>query len=221
MSRRAAVRLAGMLASVEDEVARATLPPFGSGEKDVLIKLPREIRNPQLIRMGRRVRLGPNCVLKANTAYPGGWLAHPEGQHVEQTFEPLIEIGDGVTATAALQLVAFERISIEEDVMFAANVFVSDGTHGYSSGEVPYKYQGIERIAPVRIRAGSWIGQNVVVMPGVSIGRQSLIGANSVVSSDVPDGCVAVGAPARVVRRWDSARETWRPVDRDESVLAE
>jgi acetyltransferase-like isoleucine patch superfamily enzyme len=60
--------------------------------------------------------------------------------------------------------------------------------------------QGVEQIEPVEIGDGAWLGQNVVVGPGVRIGRGAVIGANSVVLSDVPDHCVAVGAPARVVR---------------------
>ena len=63
--------------------------------------------------------------------------------------------------------------------------------------------QGINRIAPVIIGNHSWLGQNVVVLPGVTIGEHCVIGANSVVRSPIPDYCVAVGAPARVVRRFN------------------
>lgn len=208
--RKGVVRLGVLLEQAQDEVAQATLPLFAAPTRDVTIKLPREIKNPERITLGERVRLGPGSVLKASTSFPGSWLEHPEGRHREQSFDPRIVIGRGVTATSALQVVAFDRIDIEDDVMFAANVFICDGLHGYGSAEVPYKYQGIAPVAPIRIGAGSWIGQNVVVLPGVSIGRQCLIGANSVVTKDVPAQSIAVGVPAKVIRRWDEGAGDWR-----------
>ena len=63
--------------------------------------------------------------------------------------------------------------------------------------------QGVDRIGAVSIGDGAWLGQNVVVGPGVTIGRGAVIGSNSVVLDDVPDFSVAVGAPARIVRRLD------------------
>jgi acetyltransferase-like isoleucine patch superfamily enzyme len=179
------------------------------------MQLPRSIVNPAAIRLGSDVKLGPGSVLKANTRFPGGWMRHPQGEHVSQTFEPSITIGDRVTATGSLQVVAFDEIVIEDDVMFAANVFVSDGAHGTTTGETPYKFQGITGIAPIRIGRGSWIGQNAVIMPGVSIGELAVIGANSVVTKDIPARSVAVGAPARVVRRWDLTSQRWHAVERD------
>ena len=60
--------------------------------------------------------------------------------------------------------------------------------------------QGVDRIAPVRIGRGAWLGENAVIMPGVTVGRGAVIGANAVVREDVPDYSVAVGVPARVIR---------------------
>lgn len=171
---------------------------------------PRSIVNAAAIHLGTAVKLGPGSELKANTRFPGGWMRHPQGEHISQTFEPLISIGNRVTATGSLQVVAFTEITIEDDVMFAANVFVSDGAHGTTTGETPYKYQGITGIAPIRIGRGSWIGQNVVIMPGVTIGEHAIIGANSVVTRDVPARSVAVGTPARVVKRWDLTAQRWQ-----------
>ena len=77
---------------------------------------------------------------------------------------------------------------------------------------MPYKYQGIGRVAPVRIGRGAWIGQNVVISPGVTVGPLAIVGANAVVTRDVPAGCIALGTPARVVRRWDPDRGSWQRV---------
>lgn len=209
-----ALWLGSRLDGVEDAVAAATLPRFATAAPGLVIKRPREISHPERIALGRDVKLGPNCVLKVQTRYPGGWLKHPEGEHVEQTFDAAIEIGDRVTATSGLQITAFERVTVEDDVLFAGNVFIADGTHAMARGDVAYKYQGIERIAPVHVERGAWIGQNVMLMPGVRIGAFAVIGANSVVRDDVPGGCVAVGTPAAVIRRWDADTEGWVAVER-------
>ena len=85
-------------------------------------------------------------------------------------------------------------------VLFARNVYVSDHSHRFDDPSRAVLDQGVDRIAAVDIGDGAWLGQNVVVGPGVRIGRGAVIGANAVVLDDVPDHCVAVGAPARVVR---------------------
>lgn len=208
--RRLALRLGVALQSVEAGVASATLPTFATPARGLVIQLPRQIGRPDKIFLGDDVKLGPNSVLRALDASPGSWLRHPEGQHVAQTFDAEIHIGHRVTATAALQVIAHERVTIEDDVMFATNVFLCDGLHGYARGDVPYKYQGIFRIAPIHVGRGSWLGQNVVVMPGVTIGELSVIGANSVVTKDVPPQSVAAGVPARVLKRWDAEAERWQ-----------
>ncbi|WP_406672103.1 acyltransferase, partial [Natronospira sp.] len=110
---------------------------------------------------------------------------------------------------ANLQVFAQQSVTIEDDVMFASNVFLNDGSHGYQTATVPYKYQPIFRIAPIVVGRGSWIGQNVVIMPGVTIGEHAIIGANSVVTASVPPRCIAAGSPARVLKLWDERQERW------------
>lgn len=192
------------------------MPQFAARGSGFEMQRPRSIVNASAIHVGTDVKLGPGSELKANTRFPGGWMRHPQGEHLSQDFEPTIVIGDRVTATGALQVVAFSDIVIEDDVMFAANVFVSDGSHGTTTGEAPYKYQGITGIAPIRIGRGSWVGQNAVIMPGVTIGELAVIGANSVVTKSVPARCVAVGAPARIVKRWDLTAQRWQRVEEHE-----
>ena len=196
-------------------IGAASLPRFAASGPGLEIRPPFEIRHPERIYLGRDVKLGPNSSLKAITHYPGSWVLHPQDRHVSQAFQPELHIGDRVTATSALYVAVFQRIDIEDDVMFAGNVFVADGTHAFERGDVPYKYQGVASVAPVRIGRGSWIGQNAVISPGVTIGPMAIVGANAVVTRDVPAGCVAMGVPARVVRRWSDAEERWLPVDGD------
>jgi acetyltransferase-like isoleucine patch superfamily enzyme len=214
--RRFIVALGTRLYAAKDAISRASLPRFATDAPGLILRLPYDVRNPERIRMGRDVKIGANSMLLLLDEYPGEWLRHPDGDHVSQTFEPELVIGDRVTATAGLQIAVYQRVTIEDDVLIAANVYISDGMHASRRGDAPYRYQGIERIAPVRVGRGTWIGQNVVVLPGVTIGAYAIIGANSVVGHDVPDGCVAVGAPARVIRRWDAGSERWVATADDE-----
>ena len=188
---------------------RATLPTFANEPQGFEMRSPRSLVHPERMTVGTDVKLGPNSELKCNTRYPGGWMRHPDGAHVTQTFEPRLTIGDRVTATASLQVIAFSSVIIEDDVMFAANVFVADGSHAFASPDVPYKFQGVGDPAPVRIGRGAWIGQNAVITPGVTIGEMAIVGANSVVTRDVEPRTIVGGAPARVVRVWNEERRAW------------
>ena len=67
--------------------------------------------------------------------------------------------------------------------------------------------------SPVEIGANVWLGERVCVLRGVTIGEGSIVGAGSVVTKDIPPRSIAVGAPARVIRRWDEAAHRWVPVD--------
>ena len=88
-----------------------------------------------------------------------------------------------------------------KNVLLARNVYVADHQHAFADPTRAVIHQGITRIAPVEIADGAWLGENVVVGPGVRIGRGAVVGANAVVLEDVPDRSVAVGVPARVIRR--------------------
>jgi acetyltransferase-like isoleucine patch superfamily enzyme len=115
-------------------------------------------------------------------------------------------IGMGATISAAHQVV------IGEHVLLARNVYISDHAHAFEDIETPIMHQGINRIAPVTIGNHTWLGQNVVVLPGVTIGEHCVIGANSVVNSFIPDFSVAVGAPARVIKRYNQQTGTWERI---------
>jgi len=187
----------------------ACMPRFGNHPANLTIQSPRRIINSKKIFIGDDVKLGSNCTLKALTGYPGGWMKHPESKHIENNFDSEIWIGHRVTASGSLYLSAAKKISIEDDVMLASNIYISDCTHGHDHAEIPYKYQGITGVSPILIKKGSWIGQNVVVMPGVTVGEMSIIGANSVVTADVPDKCLAVGVPARIIKKWSREEKRW------------
>jgi len=151
------------------------------------LSLPIRLHGAEHIAIGARVFVGPSSWLEV--------LAPDEGRS-----QPAIQIGDGTSIAGFCTITARRSVVIEPNVLIARYAYISDHTHAHAAQDLPIKEQGIADIAPVRIGEGAWLGQNVVVCPGVTIGRNAVIGANSVVKTDVPDFCVAVGAPARVVR---------------------
>ncbi len=190
-------------------IAEASLPKFANMPKNLRIDVPRRISNADRISIGDHVRIGPGSLLVPVIEYPSPLMKHPEKALPIQRFEPKIVIGNRVTSTGGLQIGTVSEVVIEDDVMFATNVNITDGLHGYANTDLPYKYQPMFRISPVRIGKGSWIGQNVVILPGVEIGEFCIIGANSVVTRSIPAKSIALGAPAQTIKTWDAATEQW------------
>jgi acetyltransferase-like isoleucine patch superfamily enzyme len=148
---------------------------------------PLRLSGEKRIQIGSGVYIGSGC-----------WLqALPDGDN--QTVA--ISIGNGTSMAGACVISALRSVCLEENVLVARNVYIADHMHKYSEPDLPILAQGLDRIKPVHIKRGAWLGQNVVVCPGVTIGAGAVIGANSVVNQDIPDSCVAVGSPARIVKR--------------------
>ena len=212
--RAVAIRLGVLIRNVAGEIDRRTLPVFANGPRNLHFESPRRISNPGQIWIGDDVSLGPGCMLNPSRRYPGPFMQG--GPKVEpQEFSGEIHIGDRVSATGYLTIGAASKVEIEDDVLMASHIFISDNQHGISRIDVPFKYQHLERIGPVRIGRGSWIGEHVVIMSGVTIGAMSIIGANSVVTRDIPPRSIAVGSPARVIKRWDDGTDGWIDCDRE------
>lgn len=106
---------------------------------------------------------------------------------------------------------ATEFIHIEKNVLTADKVYIADNSHSFDNIDIPIMHQGIRQLPKVKIGEGSWIGENVCII-GASVGRNSVIGANSVVTKDIPDYCVAVGSPARVVKKYNFMTKKWEKV---------
>jgi acetyltransferase-like isoleucine patch superfamily enzyme len=140
------------------------------------------------IRIGEEVLIGPYVSLSAGMA-PGQELISDE----------IVTIGDRSLIGRNSSIVGHLSITIGPDVYFGPNVYVTDQNHGVDDPLLPIGRQA-QPEAPVVIGAGSWLGTNSVVLPGVTIGRHVAVGAGSVVTSDLPDRAVAAGAPARVIR---------------------
>ena len=92
------------------------------------------------------------------------------------------------------------EIIIEDDVLIGSCVHIYLDTHAFDDVSKPIYYQGFYPAKTVTLRNGCWIGANVVILPGVTVGKNSVIGAGSIVTKSVPDYCVAVGNPAKVIK---------------------
>ena len=184
---------------------RLLVPDFASPAGGLKIAHPWKLVNPQRIIIGDDCVIGPNSSLVAC-----GDVAAP---FAPQTFNGRIRIGARLWATHSLQIFAAESVEIGDDVMMAGNVFICDCQHGHGRTDMPYKDQPFAPVAQITIKKGCWLGQNVVVMPGVEIGEYSLIGANSVVTRSIPARTMAVGAPARVIKKFDETSAQWMKQD--------
>jgi acetyltransferase-like isoleucine patch superfamily enzyme len=224
LARRGFLRLRTELAlwihEAEASVAERTLPRFANQPQNLKIDLPRRIINPESISIGDDVWLGPGSFITAVKQYPPDCFRHADTHYDARSYAAQIHIGHRVTSSGSLVVGAAQHVEIGDDVLLAMNVTILDNLHGYQTPDVPYKYQLLQRIAPVQVGRGCWIGQNVVILPSVKIGEMSIVGANSVVTQDIPARCIAAGAPARILKQWDEKSRSWRPYDPRRSVRA-
>ena len=111
-----------------------------------------------------------------------------------------IRIGSGSFLNIGVMVAAHELVEIGDHCMFANGCFVTDAAHRFDDPDRPVPWQGFTSQGPTRIGANTWLGANVVVTSGVTIGERCVIGANSVVTHDVAPFSIAAGAPAKVLR---------------------
>ena len=112
-----------------------------------------------------------------------------------------IRIGAGTFLNLAVMVASLNLVEIGEHCMFANGCFVTDGSHRFDDPELPVPWQGFTTKGPTRVGDNVWCGANVVITSGVTVGERSVIGANSVVTRDIPPFSIAAGAPAKVLRR--------------------
>lgn len=121
-----------------------------------------------------------------------------------------VSIGDGTYANMNLTLIDDWKITIGKNVLFGPNVTLSTTGHPVHP---KHRAEGMYSF-PITIEDNVWIGANVVVLPGVTIGENSVIGAGSVVTKDIPANVVAFGSPCRVYREINEHDEVYYFKDR-------
>ncbi len=134
-----------------------------------------------------RLEVGSQTLLE-----PGVWITiGPDAR---------VRIGEGTFLNLGVMVAAVSLVQIGSHCMFANGCFITDGAHRFDDPDRPVTWQGFSTKGPTEIGDNVWFGANVVVTSGVTIGERCVIGANSVVTRDVPPFSVAAGAPAKVLR---------------------
>ncbi len=177
-------------------------PMFGTIGKGCAIKSPILLLNTECMSIGDNVVFMDGARLEAVMSRAG------------QQFTPRVTIGSGSTFEQNFHLACASEIVIGSNVAITQNVGVFDIWHSYVDVNIPIVDQPLVT-APVKIGDGTLVGMGAVIQPGVDIGPQCVIGANSVVTKSIPGYSVAVGSPARVIRRFESASKTWKNHDAD------
>jgi acetyltransferase-like isoleucine patch superfamily enzyme len=164
---------------------------FGAfGEGSLIAFPPGAIYNERWIRIGSQTMIGPHVSLTAGMA-PGQ----------EMVSDPVVAIGDRTLIGQGSYIVGHFCIEIGDDIQTGPYVYITDQNHTYTDPDLPIGRQWPVE-SSVSIGSGSWLGTGVIVLPGARIGRNVAVGAGSVVVGELPDHCVAVGVPARVVKQY-------------------
>lgn len=189
---------------IHDFEEREAAPGFGAIGAGSVVRMPNLLVHPERLFIGRTSTIHPYCRIEIITENP-----HVDGPPLPAG-DARIEIGDRVVINSFAHLGAMRRIALGDDVGIASGVCIEDHHYEYegATDERPLKKQPF-RVAEVVIEDGAMLGEHVTVLPGVTIGRNAWIGANSVVTTDIPAYSIAVGAPARVVRRRNPETGAW------------
>ncbi len=134
-----------------------------------------------------RLRIGPQTLLE-----PGVWITAPG--------EARVRIGRGSFLNLGVMVAALELVEIGDHCMFANGCLITDANHRIADPDQPITWQGFTSKGPTRVGDNVWCGANVVITSGVAVGERCVIGANSVLTSDIPPFSIAAGAPARVLK---------------------
>ena len=170
----------------------------------------------------RRVNIGPRPYLRGLTnitmgedfsAGDGLWLAAITS-YGDERFEPRLVIGNHVRISHWCHIACTNSVTIGNHVLIGSKVIITDHNHGLfgphaTSPAIPPAQRPLERNRFVNIGANVWLGDGVVVCPGVTMGEGSVAGANAVVTMDVPPFTLVAGVPARPIRRYDPAQGNW------------
>jgi acetyltransferase-like isoleucine patch superfamily enzyme len=155
-----------------------------------------------------KIKIGDSVILD-----PDVWLNVPI---ISDGPEPAIVIGKGSNVGRRSVISARNRIELEENVLLAPAVYVTDHNHEYSNIELPVAGQGVTRGGRILIERNCWLGYGCMILGtkgDVVVGRNSVVGAYSIVTESCPPYSVVVGNPARVVKRFDGTSGKWLRAD--------
>lgn len=164
-----------------------------------IIRFPFDLRGKKYINLGEELTTGVGCRIEAFSN---------DGQKV-------VHFGKRVQMNDYVHICGMKSVQIGNDVLIAGKVYISDNSHGsYKSNHEDTSPEIIPirrsyHIDPVVIEDNVWLGEGVVVLPGVTIGKGSIVGANSVVTKSLPKYVIAVGSPAKPIKRYNFESQRW------------
>lgn len=167
------------------------LKMFKSIGENSQFPIQRIIRNPKYISIGDNFSAMNNLRLEAWDYYQG------------ETFTPEIIIGNNVIMNTDIHIGCINKVIIGDNVLMASRIYISDHSHGEINEEallLPPALRPLKSRGPVIIEKNVWIGEGVAILPGVTMGENSIIGANSVVTKSFPPNSVVAGNPAKVIK---------------------
>ena len=165
------------------------------------------IYKPMLVSGKRYIFIGKNVLFR------NGARIECINQRNTQVFSPKISIGDNTSFEQFAHIISTTDLIIGSNNLISARFFVSTCSHTYSFVNIPITSQKLES-KPVKIGNNCFIGMDVKVFPGVTIGDNVIIGANSIVTQDIPSFSVAVGSPAKVIKMYDFNTNRWIRIDK-------
>jgi len=170
--------------------------------KSIVFK-PIEIKGKRFITIGKYIIIRKHSSIFA--------LQNDEGH------EPEIVINDFCSLGVSNHIAAVRKVVLGKYVLTANNVYISDNIHEYENINIPVMKQPVKFKSEVSIGDGTWVGENACII-GATIGKNCVVGANAVVTECIPDFSVAVGNPARVIKRYNSKTYKWEKIDRSERL---
>lgn len=166
-----------------------------------LVRFPIDIRNKKNIDFGENLTTGVGCRIEC---FPN-----------RRTSEKLLKFGKNVQINDYVHITAANSVEIGNNVLMASKIYISDCTHGSYIGDTndsDPKTLPVERplsVKSVKIDDNVWLGEFVSVLPGVTIGKGTIVGANSVVSKSLPPYVIAVGSPAKPIKCYNFETQKW------------
>lgn len=165
---------------------------FKSFGKSSIEPFTTEIVGKKNISIGNDSCLGKGIVMTAVENFKG------------QCYNPTIIVGDNVSIGNYSHITAIDRIIIRDGVLTGQFVTITDNSHGIpdlSDANTAPTFRNLSSKGPVIIEENVWIGEKASIMPGVTVGRGSVVAANAVVTKDVPPYSLVAGVPAKIIKQ--------------------
>ncbi len=173
--------------------------------KGVSVKNGAYVKYPYKIEGGRYIELGENVSINAYSK-----LACYD-KYAGELYEPCIKIDDGVFANRFLTILSADKLEIGRHTFIGSHVSIINENHGMNPEMGCYGLQPL-KTAPISIGENCWIGDKSTILPGVTIGNNTIIAAGSVVTKSIPKYCIAAGSPAKIIKKWNLKEKMWEKV---------